>query len=169
MKEYLTDKEIAEKLKTLTIISDTREQENTHVTGYFELKKIPFLSRKLDAGDYSACIGNVTFENEVVIEKKNGIDEIAGNFTADRERFEREFIRAKADGLKIYLLIENCSWARISAHDYRSRLDPKALTASLLAWQARYNITVNFCEPCETGQIIFGTLYYWVKNKLEKG
>jgi ERCC4-type nuclease len=169
MREYFTDKEISEKLKALTVICDTREQENAHVTGYFTSHKIPFISRKIDAGDYSAQVGNVTFESEVVIEKKNSIDEIAGNFTVDRERFEREFIRAKADGLKIYLLIENCSWAQISAHDYRSKLEPKALTASLLAWQARYNITVNFCEPCETGQIIYGTLYYWVKQKLEKG
>lgn len=169
MREYLTDKEILEKLKTLTVIADTREQENSHITGYFTSHKIPFLPRKLDAGDYSATIGNTTFENDVVIEKKNSIDEIAGNFTVDRDRFEREFIRAKAEGLKIYLLIENCSWARIVAHDYRSKLEPKALTASLLAWQARYNITINFCEPCETGQIIYGILYYHVKNKLEKG
>lgn len=169
MREYLTDREITDKLKELTIICDSREQENTHVTGYFEFHKVPIISRKLGAGDYSAMIGNMTFENEVVIEKKNSIDEIAGSFTVDRERFEREFIRAKAENLKIYLLIENCSWARIAAHDYRSKLLPKALIASLMSWQVKYNITVNFCDSSETGQIIYGTLYYYAKHALEKG
>ena len=72
-------------------------------------------------------IGNMTLEHDVVIEKKNGLDEIAGNFTVDRQRFEDEFIRAKAEGLKVFLIIENASWSDILLHNYRSKLTPKAL------------------------------------------
>lgn len=169
MKRHYTDKEINELLKQLTIIVDSREQVNGHVTGYFDKCKVAHATRKIDTGDYSAMIGDMTLEHDVVIEKKNGIDEIAGNFTVDRQRFENEFTRAKADGLKVFLLIENASWSDILLHNYRSKLEPKSLIASLLSWQVRFNITIIFCKPSETGQIIYGTLYYAAREALKKG
>ena len=169
MRRYYTDKEIAEQLKRLTIIADSREQVNGHVTGYFDKRKVAYTTRKLDTGDYSAMIGDMTLEHDVVIEKKNGLDEIAGNFTVDRQRFENEFTRAKADGLKVFLLIENASWSDILLHNYRSKLTPKSLIASLFSWQVRFNITIIFCKPSETGQIIYGILYYAAREALKKG
>ena len=169
MVTYRTDKEINELLKQLTIVCDTREQVNGHITGYLDSKKIPHKPRKLDTGDYSAMIGEQTLEHEVVIEKKNSIDEIAGNFTVDRQRFEDEFTRAKAEGLKVFLVIENCSWSDIFLHNYRSKLEPKSLIASLLSWQVRFNITICFCKPEETGQIIHGILFYAAREALKRG
>lgn len=169
MRRYLTDTEIKELLKRLTIICDSREQVNGHVTGYLDEKKIPHTTRKIETGDYSAMIGDMTLEHDVVVEKKNSIDEIAGNFTADRARFEAEFLRAKANGIKLFLLIENCSWNGILLHDYRSQMRPQSLIAHLLAWQIRFNITIIFCNPNETGQIIYGILYYAARESLKKG
>jgi len=169
MKRHRTEKEIQELLKQLTIICDTREQVNGHITGYLDSKKIPHITRKLDTGDYSAMIGDMTLEHDLVIEKKNGLDEIAGNFTVDRKRFEDEFTRAKADGLKVFLLIENASWSDILLHNYRSKLAPKSLIASLLSWQVRFNITIIFCKPSEAGQIIHGILYYAAREALKRG
>ena len=169
MTRHYTDKEINELLKQLTVICDSREQVNGHVTGYFDKCKVAHTTRKLDTGDYSAMIGDMTLEHDVVIEKKNSIDEIAGNFTVDRQRFEDEFTRAKAEGLKVFLLIENCTWSDIFLHNYRSKLTPKSLIASLLSWQVRFNITIIFCKPSETGQIIYGTLYYAAREALKKG
>lgn len=167
MKRHYTSKEIDELLKQLTIICDTREQANQHVMGYLDGKKIPHITRKLDTGDYSAMIGDMTLEHDVVVEKKNGLDEIAGNFTIDRQRFEDEFTRAKAEGLKVFLLVENASWSDIFLHNYRSKLAPKSLIASLLSWQVRFNITIIFCKPSETGQIIYGILYYAAREALK--
>lgn len=169
MKRYYTELEIKSLLKQLTIICDSREQVNGHVTGYFEKNKVAHTTRKLDTGDYSAMIGDMTLEHDVVIEKKNSIDEIAGNFTADRARFEAEFLRAKANGIKMFLLIEDCSWSSILAHDYCSKTLPKSLIASMLSWQIRFNITVVFCKPSETGQIIHGILHYAAREALKKG
>ena len=169
MTRHYTDKEINELLKQLTVIIDSREQVNGEIVGYFDKHKIPHTTRKLDTADYSAMIGNMTLEHDVVIEKKNGLDEIAGNFTVDRQRFEDEFIRAKAEGLKVFLIIENASWSDILLHNYRSKLTPKSLIASLLSWQVRFNITIIFCKPSETGQIIYGTLYYAAREALKKG
>lgn len=169
MRRYYTDKEIADKLKNMTIICDTREQVNNHVTQYLDKNKINYISRKLNTGDYSAILDNFTLEHDVVIERKANLDELCGNLTVDRQRLEAEFIRAKADGLKVFLIIENASWWDIWAHNYRSKLSPKSFYATLLSWQVKYNITVTFCKPELTGQIIHGTLYYWLRSELEKG
>lgn len=169
MKKYHTEAEIKTLLKRLTILCDSREQVNENITEYFDKKKISYITRKLDTGDYSAMIEDMTLEHDVVIEKKNGLDEIAGNFTVDRQRFENEFTRAKAEGLKIFLLIENASWNDILVHNYRSKLKPQSLIASLMSWQVKFNITITFCKPSETGQIIYGILYYAAREALKKG
>lgn len=169
MKRHYTKTEIDELLKQLTIVVDTREQKNEHIMGYFDTNKVAHTTRKLDTGDYSAMIGKMTLEHDVVIERKASLDELAGNFTIDRQRFEDEFTRAKAEGLKVFLLVENASLSDIFSHNYISKLEPKSLLASLLSWQVRYNITIMFCKPSESGQIIYGILYYAAREALKKG
>jgi len=166
MKKYRTEKEVKELLKTMTLIIDTREQVNYNILGYLSERGVPHISRKLDVGDYSCEIDGMTLEDSIAIERKNSIDEIAGNFTADRTRFENEFLRAKANNTKIFLVIENCSWQSIKSHDYRSKMSPAALIGSLLSWQAKYNITIIFTIPEMTGEIITHTLYYWARENL---
>jgi len=169
LRRYYTNKEIAEQLKRLTIIADSRERENGHVTGYFDKRGVPYTTRKLETGDYSAMIGDMTLEHEVVVERKASLDELCGNFTVDRQRLADEFTRAKAEGLKVFLLVENASLSDIYLHNYRSKLEPKSLIATLLSWQIRYNITVIFCKPSESGQIIYGLMYYAAREALRNG
>ena len=167
MRKFITDTEIKEKLKGLTIIIDRREQVKEHITDYFDKQKVLYTERSMSVGDYSAMIEDMTLEHTVSIERKANLDEIAGNFTAGRERFENEFLRAKAGGTKVFLLIENASWSDILLHNYQSKLTPQSLIATLLAWQIRYNITIIFCKPSETGQIIHGILYYAAREALK--
>lgn len=139
------------------------------MTKYFDKAKIPYMTRKLDTGDYSAQLDGQTFERDVVVERKHNLDEICGNFTADRERFEREFIRAKAYGTKVFLIIENATWTDVFLGNYRSKIQPKSLIASLLSWMVRFNITVLFCKPEETGKIIYGIFHYYARETLLYG
>lgn len=169
MRKHYTDKQITELLGQMSVIVDSREQVNGHVTGYFDKRKVAHTSRKLDTGDYSAMIGEMTLEHETVIERKSGLDELTGNFTVDRQRLEDEFTRAKANGLKVFLLVEDASWSDIFLHNYHSKLDPKSLIATLLSWQIRFNITIVFCKQSESGQIIYGILYYAAREALKKG
>lgn len=169
MKRYYTDSEITKLLKELNIVCDTREQENEWIVGYFNTKKIPHTSRKLDAGDYSATLGDYSLENDVVIERKADLDELCGNLTIDRERLEREFIRAKANGVRVFLLVEDGSWEDIILGNYRSKLKPNSFMATLLAWQARYNLTIIFCRKSNTARIIYGILYYTAREELKNG
>lgn len=166
----LTDTELKKELKEhLTIICDTREQVNGHILDWFRKQKIQFVERGLSTGDYSVMWRDKSFEDEVLVERKANLDEIAGNFTTGRERFEREFTRAKANGTKVFLIVENASWSDIMLGNYRSKLNPKSFLSSFLSWQAEFNITILFCKPSETPRIIHGILYYWVRNRLKRG
>ena len=167
--KHWTDKELADALKDLKIIVDTREQVNDHVLTSFKTRNVPYFNRKLDIGDYSAQLGDDTFEKSVVIERKHNLDELCANLTADRDRFEREFLRAKAYGTKVFLLIEEASWNDVFLGNYRSKLSPKSLLASLLSWQTRFNVTVLFTSKGNTGALIHGILYYAVREELLYG
>jgi len=168
MVKHWTEKELAEELKKLTIICDTRERDQ-HVSEYLEKQKIPCITRKLDTGDYSVQLGDMSFEREIVVERKHNLDEICGNFTIERERFEREFMRAKAYGTKVVLIIEGASWTDIFLGNYRSKVSTKSLLGSLLSWMVRFNITITFCKAEESAKIIYGIFYYFVKEKLLYG
>lgn len=180
MKIRYTDKEVRAILKQMGVLADTREQVWDHVKDALEAAGCPVKRGKLDQGDYTAFVpmsafpgfqdvlGLYSLQDEIVIERKANLDEIAGNFTTGRDRFEREFIRAKSKGIKVYLLIENASWADIFSHNYRSQLNPKSLEGSLRSWQAKYNVSIEFCRPEESARAIYNILHYWLKARLEE-
>lgn len=78
-------------------------------------------------------------------------------------------IRAKANGTKLFLIVENASWTDILLHNYRSDFKPQSFLATLLSWQVKFNVTILFCKPGETAQILYGILYYWVRERLKRG
>lgn len=161
------DTEIASMLKKIEIIIDTREQANKHITEFLTKKKVPFVSRKLDVGDYSAQIGVMSLEKSIVIERKGSLDEVAGNIGTGRERFEKEFLRAKAGNTKVYLVIEDGSWEAIKAHRYRSELSSKAYIATLRSWMAKYDFNLIFCEKANAPEHIYETLLYHAREALK--
>lgn len=166
--------EIDQMLDSMTVLVDTREQDTPALRARLNDLGRPFKRCKLDYGDYSAEItkpdGTITSAaNKIAIERKMNLDEVCMCFTAGRERFEREFLRAKQEGAKVYLLIENASIDKALAGTYRSRMNPDALVASILAWCARYNLTPWFCQQKNTGKFIARILRYEIKAMLEKG
>jgi len=166
MYKHYTETELNNALKDLTFIVDRREQVNEHITKYFDDKQVKYINRKLDIGDYACQLGDMTFEKDFCIEKKNGLDEICGNLTADRDRFEREFLRAKANNTKVYLLVENASWQDVYTHNYSSKLSTQSLLGSLLAWQTRFNITIIFCPKSYSPKMIHSILVYAARERL---
>ena len=55
-KYKFTDKEMEELISSMTILVDTREQKNNHITDYFDRKKINYKRKALNYGDYSFMI-----------------------------------------------------------------------------------------------------------------
>lgn len=166
--------EIKDTLATMVILVDSREHDTPALRKRLNATGRPVDRVALTSGDYSCKIvlpdgTGVSLAEKLTIERKMGADELTQNFTKHRDRFIREFDRFKALGGKPYLLIENTSWEDIINHKYRSKLDPKAFIASLMAWQARYGTHILFCKPETTGYLMERVFYYEVKEMLERG
>lgn len=165
----LTDKEISAILKDMLILVDTREQKNQHIIDYLDSKGIPHKLEKLETADYTFILPNYAdlgFDRQILIEKKNSLDEISGNFTKDRERFTREFERVTTE--KIHLVIENATWKKLLNGTYRSQLNPRAFMASMMSWNIRYNCPVWFVGKEESPVIIYNLMYYELFEKLKQ-
>lgn len=168
-----TDKEIKELLKSIVIIQDSREQEASHITNWFDEKKIPHVTKKLETADYSfyipansdlGIVRDLYFDDKIAIERKNSLEEISSCFTTTRTAFENEFIRSKG---KVHLLIENASYEDIINHKYRTEYKPVSFLASLHSFADRYNFSINFIKDNKySGQFIYLTFYYHLRNYL---
>ena len=99
----------------MVILHTTNEQKNQHILDYFDKKGIKHKAKALKTGDYSfmieACpelgfVKDTYFTDELCIERKNSIDELAGNIKEHDERFFKELNRM-INIKTCYLLIEN--------------------------------------------------------------
>lgn len=168
----MTPFEVKVALENLVLLVDTREQDTIFFRRRMKETEIPYIRQKLDFGDYSAkCTTDdgeeLDFSGSIAIERKMSLDELCQCYTRDRPRFQREFERAKETGAKIYLLVENGTWEKAMEGKYRSQMNPKAFLGSLLAWLARYDCQVIFCEARTSGKLIHEILYREVKERLE--
>ena len=145
-----TDKEIDELVKSMVILCDTREKSNAHVTDWFDKKKITYKSKALSNGDYSFYVPanedlnidrDLYFDREIMIERKASLDELSGNFTQNRTRFEEEM--ATYPGKK-YLLVENADYEDVVKSNYDTKFSSKAYLASLHAFNHRYDLQIMF-------------------------
>lgn len=172
-----SDKEIKELLDTVTVLIDTREKcPDKHITNYFDNNNIPYKKMALKAGDYSFYLpqneelgiqNDMYFFNDIVIERKASLDELAGNFTQNRERFNDEFSRMAA--AKRYLIIENASYRDIATHHYRSQYNEKAFMASLFSFQIKYDLSVQMFPAEFTGYFIYELCRYCCRYFLKQG
>lgn len=168
-----TDKEIDEIVKSMIILVDTREQVNEHILSVFDKNKLTYKKKALDRCDYSFYIPandkfniprDLYFDKEIAIERKASLDEIANNWTKERDRFEKEMALAPKEKV---LLIENCNYEDILKGNYRSQYNKKAFIASLHTFWFRYNMPVFFM-PDKTFSAIFIKKYfeYYLKSYL---
>ena len=173
----MTDKRLSDILQGITVIVDTRENENSHLIKYFDSKGITWVSQKLDYGDYTFGIpaipelnnGIMTFQNRIVVERKNSIEELSGNIAQSRERFERELELARNDKAKLILLVENGTYEKILEHKYRTDLNEKSYLASLFSFKARYGIEIEFISEKLSGWYIHQTFRYHLREFLKSG
>lgn len=168
-----------EMLDSLTILVDTREQPTERAKKRYERFGVPYKRATLSYGDYAYNAklpsgewlypeGQV-ISPPIVIERKMNLDELAQCFTRSRDRFEREFQRAKANNARIFLLVENATWENLINGRYRSRYNAKAVLASLCAWIVRYDLQLILCKEETSGLIIKEFLYRDLKERICRG
>ncbi len=105
-------------LENVTIIVDSREKSNEHITNELDRLGVKWCIKKLDFGDYSFNVYGEDFLNKCVIERKSGVLELYGN-TIERKadpktgrwmnvggRLEAEIERAKKHKAQLSILIE---------------------------------------------------------------
>ncbi len=170
--------EVEEILQTFQIVADTREQNTPKASDRFKAFGVPVQRATLNYGDYCGNIvlpsgklydASARISARCCIERKMSLDELAQCFTRGRDRFKREFARASEQNAKVYLLVENGSWEAIQYHRYRSKYNPTAFRASLIAWSGRYNLTPIFCRAETSGGLIKEIMYRDMKERLERG
>lgn len=170
---YYTDKEIDRLCKSITVLVDTRERSNQHITDWFDVKKIPWTHKALSNGDYSFFVPenhelnierNLYFDKKIMVERKMSLDEIGSNFTTHRTRFEEEM--ATFDGKK-YVLLENSTYGQVVSGDYRNKLSQKAFLASIHTFNHRYDLEfVYMPDKTYSAEWIYLTFVYYLKHLL---
>lgn len=73
------------------------------------------------------------------VERKS-LDDLAGCCTHERERFEAELGRLASLGPGRAVVVVEAGIGDVAAHSYKSKLRPRALVASTIAWQQRYAV-----------------------------
>lgn len=169
------DSEIEEILKSIVILIDTREKENSHIKDYFDKKGIEYKVKKLDYGDYSFYVPRnealgitreLYFNDIVCIERKGSLEELSGNFTKDRARIEEELSKKRG---RLYLMIEGATYEDILRHNYKTKYIPLSFIATLKTFEARYDINTSFISKVGAGNYIYYTFFYYLREYLKHG
>lgn len=180
MRYKFTDKELNKIIKNMAVIVDTREQNNNHIIDFFEEKKIKYIVKKLDFGDYSCMLSagsfegqqrDIYFDRSIVIERKAHIDELAGNLRDDGARIKAELAHLNKYNVKYNFYIEDPNYfENIRLGNYRSQYEPKTLYRRIKKGiEARYNTKIIPVSKAVIGGEIYETLqafiYETFKNK----
>lgn len=175
MKRYrFTVDQVKDFAKKMIILVDSREKQNGHILDYFKRQKFAWQETKMDYGDYSFMIPasaageDIFFHRDIVVERKASLEELSGNLAQQRERFEKEFLRAGNDGCKTYLMVEDPrGYTGIIGHAYRTQFKPVSYMASLKAFEARFGTNVQFIAPEHAGYFIISTFTYFCREALK--
>ena len=136
------------------VLVDSREQTP------LLFANLPTERATLATGDYSVK----GFENDFCIERKSVAD-LVQSATFERERFERELVRMRGYSFRRLLVVG--SLADIEAHRYRSQANPKAIIASLTAFEVRYSLPVCFRETPEAAAVqVERWAFYFLRERL---
>ena len=162
MKQYYTPKEYKELLSHLCIVCTTNEQKNGHVLEWFKEKGIKYEERSLKSGDYcfkiEACpeLGftcDTYFTDELFIERKNSLTELAGSI--NREAFHYELKRAQNIRHKYLIVEQSNGWEGILAHDYLTKYSEKSFYSTMNTFMTKYGLTPIFIKKEYMGMAIY--------------
>src|SRR5262245_13306915 len=129
---------------------DTREQEPLKFTRFKSVRST------LYSGDYSIR----GLEDSFAIERKS-IEDLANCcLSSNRERFEHELHRLRGYRFKRLLVIGTRE--DIAAGHYHSRIAPKAVLATLGAFEVRYDLPIVFIPSPEEAALQVERWSWWV-------
>lgn len=138
----------------------------------------------LKVGDYTIAVQLpnkevVNFKDKVVIERKADLNELCCNLFDKKDeegftRFERELIKAKEQGIKVYLVVETTDMhskilsSKHFRYDKASKVSPASFNALLMTLCSRYNISIWYTDKHNAGRLIHDLLYYEAREYLKR-
>lgn len=139
----------------MLLIEDSRQKDgkHNHKNEWFKANHHEIVRCKLPFGDYTAL-------NNVYIDTKEHMGEIASNLCstkAEHERFRNECILAQKFGKHLYVLVENTdgikrlsevkNWLNPRRFVSNRAVNGERLCKSMDTIQKKYGVTFVFCEP----------------------
>jgi ERCC4-type nuclease len=138
------------------IAIDTREQTPLKFT------RLEAVERALFTGDYSV----LGLEDSFAVERKS-LDDLANCcLSSNRDRFEHELHRLRGYRFKRLLVVG--THAEIEAQRYHSRIAPKAVLATLAAFEVRYDLPIVFCSTPEEAAIAIERWAFYYAREVMK-
>ena len=134
-------------------VADTREQL------VLPIRRLPVIRKNLYCGDYSLAGA----EWSVGIERKS-IEDLVGCCMSERDRWERSLLRLRGAYFRRLLICG--SRGEIELGRYRSRISPKAVLATLSAFEVRYQVPVVYCSTPEIAARQVESWLYWVAREI---
>lgn len=166
-----TDSEIQRILKNMIILVDSREKSNSHLLEYWDKHKIKYEVMALPSGDYSFALEAIPeldlphktyYYNDILLERKNSLEELSGCFSQTRERFNDEWSRCYAK--RKYLLVENNTYEDLVNGRYNTQYNSKSFLGSLHSFNAKYGLEVVFMPNKELSPVfILATFQYYLR------
>ena len=156
----------------MTIVIDSREKQKaiTKIVAEFDRKGIKHISSKLWVGDY------MSLDNpRVIVDRKQNLTEVCSNVCQDHDRFRRELVLAKENGIQLIILcehgkdiksLEDVIFWKNPRSEKRKKIDGKWQTVHtnamkgdvlykiLTTLQEKYGVRFEFCDKDETGKRI---------------
>lgn len=203
MRYKFKEKEIKEILDKMVILIDTRENKNEHITDWLKKKKHPYKNQKLDYGDYSCYLPAGTFEgqkrdiyftNDIVIERKFCIDELAMNLKdnktnineikqeiidllgkdylkkvlkTDYNRLKYEFANMNRNKVEFFIYMENENYDDdLRNKKYRADYSPDRLYKRTKGLERDFHTMIRPVSKDNSPSEIYNTLRYEVRNIL---
>jgi DNA excision repair protein ERCC-4 len=135
------------------IVVDTREQDP------LVFDHLRAMSGTLATGDYSVA----GMEELFAVERKTVADLVGCCMGDSRERFAREMHRLRGFRFKRLLIVG--TRGEIELQRYHSRIAPKAVLATLSAFEVRYDCPVVFAStPVEAALLVERWVYYFSRE-----
>jgi hypothetical protein len=156
-------------MKDFIILTDTRQQKESHIIKEFDKQKIMHIRTTLESADYMA----IRYDEErgfykdysILIDTKKDLEEISSNLcnSQNHERIKREIQRAKDLGCKdfIFLIANNKIKTLDDLKQWRSkrtRVTGEILAKVMKTMKERYNVRFIIVPKKDLGKRIIELL-----------
>ena len=164
----------------VTILIDSREKKNQHIVNWLDYWKIRHETACLKYADYSYKVDGCNYSDKFAIERKANVNELFGNVTHDRTRFETEISGLYTSQGGAVILLENCPSLYVLKHWYiddetairqgrKVQNIGETVFCTLTAWRFRYNVDcVCVDNPAHTAEMLLSLMYYHYRQQMQQ-